>query len=175
MIKHARLKHTLATHKRARREWDRETKTWQIDDTWVCLYFKNWIIYKWNTLAKSQHATCFQKPNAFTTKCRASSLEESTMGPGNFTTKCLGFPRPFFNLISILQPSFESIFSTKCLACQSWSGPWTFSQGGLTTKWPIKTHFVVALRPPILYGKFAGGYHRPKANNKINQKQVCNP
>ena len=25
------------------------------------------------------------------------------MGPGNFTTKCLGFPRPFFNLISILQ------------------------------------------------------------------------
>ena len=33
---------------------------------------------------------------------------------------------------------------------------WTFLKSGLTTKWPIKTYFVVALRPPILYGKLAG-------------------
>ena len=30
IIKHTRLKHILATHKRARRERERETKTWQI-------------------------------------------------------------------------------------------------------------------------------------------------
>ena len=43
------------------------------------------------------------------------------------------------------------------MVCQSWSGPWTFLQGGLTTKWPIRTHFVVAWRPPILYGKLQEG------------------
>ena len=43
----------------------------------------------------------FQKPNGFTTKCRGSSLEESAMGPGNFTTKCLALESPFFDLISI--------------------------------------------------------------------------
>ena len=91
----------------------------------------------------------FQKHNGFTTKCRGSSLEESAMGLGNFTTNCLALESPFFGA-----PAF---FSTKWLAIQSWSGPWTFSQGGLTTKWPIKTHIVVALRPPILYGKFEGG------------------
>ena len=116
-----------------------------------------------------------QKPNAFTTKCRGSSLEESGMGPGNFTTKCLGFPRPFFNQISIFQPSCQRIFFYKmpCLPKLKWALD-------LFTRWPYhkmtyKNPFVVALRPPILYGKVAGGYHRPKANNKINQKQVCNP
>ena len=115
-----------------------------------------------------------QKPNAFTTKCRGSSLEESGMGPGNFTTKCLGFPRPFFNQISIFQPSCQRIFFYKmpCLPKLKWALD-------LFTRWPHykmnkKKHFVVALRPPILYGKFAGGLKHENEEEPDTKNQLIN-
>ena len=82
------------------------------------------------------------------------------MGPGNFTTKCLGFPRPFFNLISIFQPSCQRIFFYKmpCLPKLKWALD-------LFTRWPhykmthknpfcsgLKaTHFVWEIRRRIIY------------------------
>ena len=102
----------------------------------------------------------FQKPNGFTTKYRGSNFKESSMGPGNFSTKCLALEIPFFKLISIFIHGPRYFFYKmpwSSMVCQSWSGPWTFLQGGLTTKRPIKTHFVVALRRPIPYGKLREG------------------
>jgi len=43
----------------------------------------------------------FQKPNGFTTKCRGSNFKESSMGHGNFSTKCLALDIIFLKLISI--------------------------------------------------------------------------
>ena len=95
-------------------------------------------------------------PGIFLYKMPCLNLQNGL--PRNFSTKCLALENPFFDRPNFyLHPWAPAFLSTKCLASQSWSGPWTFSQGGLTTKWPIKTHFVVALRPPILYGKFDGG------------------
>jgi len=97
MIKHARLKHILATHTKEREESEIEKQKpgKSMILGFVCiskieLYTSGILQQNHNMLHVSQ------KPNAFTTKCRGSSLEESAMGPGNFTTKCLGFPRPFF-------------------------------------------------------------------------------
>jgi hypothetical protein len=42
MIKHARLKHILATHTKEQEESEIEKqKLGKSNDTWVCLYFKN--------------------------------------------------------------------------------------------------------------------------------------
>ena len=76
----------------------------------------------------------FQKPNGFTTKCRGSSLEESAMGPGNFTTKCLALERPFFDLISIFIHGPRYFCLQNALPAKVEVGLGPFSQGGLTTK-----------------------------------------
>ena len=68
------------------------------DTTWVptCLYLSGICLI--NIFSPFQF---FQKHNGFTTKCRGSSLEESAMGLGNFTTNCLALESPFFDQISI--------------------------------------------------------------------------
>ena len=68
------------------------------DTTWVptCLCLSGFF---WYIFFSPFHV--FQKHNGFTTKCRGSSLEESAMGLGNFTTNCLALESPFFDQISI--------------------------------------------------------------------------
>ena len=132
------------------RERDRETKTWQIRWYLGLSVFRklNYIHVEYFSKITTYHNVLhvFQKPNGFTTKCRGSNFKESSMGPGNFSTKCLALEIPFFKLISIFIHGPRYFFYKmpwSSMVCQSWSGPWTFLQGGLTTKRPIKTHFVV--------------------------------
>ena len=65
--------------------------------------------------------------------------------PNGLTIKCRG------------SKSKEFSMGPGCHGLPNLKWAWTFLKSGLTTKWPIKTYFVVALRPPILYGKLAGG------------------
>ena len=109
----------------------------------VCISKIELYKYKWNTLAKSQHVTCFQKPNGFTTKCRGSSLEESAMGPGNFTTKCLGFSRLFFNLVSIFIHGPRYFSLQNALPAKVEVGP------DLFTRWP---HYKMTYENPFCSG-----------------------
>ena len=68
------------------------------DTTWVptCLCLSGFFLI--NSFSPFHF---FQKHNGFTTKCRGSSLEESAMGLGNFTTNCLALESLFFDQISI--------------------------------------------------------------------------
>ena len=84
-------------HKRAKqeeRERDRETKTRQIRRYLGLSVFQK-LNYTRNTLAKSQHVTCFPETQWVHYECRGSNFKESAMGPGNFTTKRLALESPF--------------------------------------------------------------------------------
>ena len=142
IIKHARLKHILATHKRARREWDRETKTWQI--RW---YLGLSVFQKLNYIQMeyfSKITTCYMfSRNSLMYSLQNAGvpvLKNPPWDPVISLQSAWDFQGPFLTKFLSFNPHVNAFFSTKCLACQSWSGPWTFSQGGLTTKWPIKTH-----------------------------------
>ena len=90
MFKHARLnmfktysRPTQKSEKRVRgRDRERKKKKRKSGDIWAC-------------------RCAFQKPNRFTAKCRCSNCKESSMGPGNFSTKCLALEIPFLKRISI--------------------------------------------------------------------------
>ena len=98
----------LATHKRARREREKrdsqreKQKPGKSGDTWagpVDISKIELRVEYFSNITNMLHV--FQKPNGFTTKCRGSNFKESSMGPGNFTTKCLALESPFCKLISI--------------------------------------------------------------------------
>ena len=102
IFKHTRLKHILPTHKRARRERERnENHANQVMLGSVGISKNELRVEYFSILAKSPHVIFFQRPNGFTTKCSGSNLKESPMGPGNFTTKCLALEIYFFKQISI--------------------------------------------------------------------------
>ena len=68
----------------------------------------------------------YQKPNEFIIKYRDSSLEKSTMGSGNFTTKCLILESSFFRP-NLYVYSWVPIFvSRKYLVSKVEMGPGPF-------------------------------------------------
>ena len=115
---------TPASHKRTAQKWGHpggailtprlqakmlrlpRSDYWDTSDYWILLRHNMgsylsilvWHFFLINIFSPFQF---FQKNNGFTTKCRGSSLEESAMGLGNFTTNCLALESPFFDQISI--------------------------------------------------------------------------
>ena len=110
------------------------------DTTWVptCLYLSG--IFLINIFSPFQF---FQKNNGFTTKCRGSSLEESAMGLGNFTTNCLALESPFFDQISIFIHGPRYFFyKVTCHPKLKWALD-------LFTRWP---HYKMTHKNPFCSG-----------------------